>query len=86
VYESDGSAEDHKNLMEAMAKNLQTNTSQSTTPQSTPSPKRNDLKLLEVMDELFLLTKTVHKPATVIAYKFAIKEFSNLTCVDIQRV
>ena len=75
---SDG-PEDHRNMIEAMQMMLALKASNppqtAPLPQSNPSPTKG-LKLLEVLDKMFLL-KSQHKPATVIAYKNAVNEFAS---------
>lgn len=78
ILESDGE-EDHKNMMNALQILLTKveNEGKAHKAKSIPAPvpEVKGLKLLEVLDQLFLLNDN-HKQATVLAYKNAINEFS----------
>ena len=74
VLESEG-GEDHRNMMEALA--LMKSVQASEAPEKTKNPaKKSGLTLLELLDKMWLLNDQ-HKPATVLAYKNAVQEFSD---------
>lgn len=79
VFKSDG-PEDHARMLEALelAKSMQSSVpmAPSTTENSASTPK--GLRVMEVLDKLFLLSPTKYSPATILAYKNAAREFANL--------
>lgn len=78
VLKSDG-LEDHKRMLEALAVLQGQNAgagSKQPLPLEVPPPSQSSLRLMEVLDKLFLLKKNL-KEATVLAYKNTITEFSD---------